>query len=113
MTEGIDRPRSRWLWRVCWLFIFAVALGDIAFAYGFRHSLPLWEANPVCCWAFRVGGIWAVAALRVSVTGYAWLMACTRTRWSDWITWVWLTTHLALAAYLPACLAEAAAVTSD
>src|ERR671933_465044 len=107
MTEGIGSPQSRWLRRCCWLFIFAVALGDVAFAYGFRHTFLLWEANPVCCWVFRSGGIWAVAGFRVLVMAYAWLMACTRARWSDWITWVWLAVHLALAAYLPACLLQA------
>ena len=100
-------PWTRWVAWCAWAFIFAVALGDIAFAYLFRDDLPSWETNPVGCWTFQVGGIWALAGYRFAITGYACLMASTRTRWSRWITRVWLAAHLGLALYLPACLSHA------
>ena len=107
---GAAGPWGRWVARCAWAFIFAVALGDIAFAYLFRDDLPSWETNPVGCWAFRVGGMWALAGYRFAITGYACLMAGTRTRLSPWITRVWLAAHLVLAVYLPACLAQVRAV---
>ena len=56
-----------------WLFVFAVAGLDVAFAWVNRDILLEWEGNPFAAWMFVRYGLAPLICLRIGSVLFAWI----------------------------------------
>jgi hypothetical protein len=59
------------LFGLAWAFVFVAAAYDCYFAWQYREVLPVWEENPLACWAVGRLGLEAVFLLKFAGLAFA------------------------------------------